>query len=184
MMSRILPAAALVLALGLFLGYVNPTYTGAISDLRIEIGNLDRALTAAANYRFRENELAEARNRIRAEDLARLTAFLPDGVDNVQLILDLDALAARSGIRLSGFDIGERNLPASGSGYTVVLGTEGPTESLKLSVTAVGSYEGFNSFLAAAERSLRPLDLVELTIKDSPTGAYSFDMAFRIYWLR
>ena len=184
MIARILPAAALVLTLGLFLGYINPTYTGSIAELRLEMGSLDRALTAAADYRFRENELAEARNRIPAEELTRLTAFLPDGVDNVQLILDLDALAARSGIRLSGFDIEERAVPAAGSESTITLGTEGSTESLDLSVTAVGSYEGFISFLSAVERSLRPLDLIELTIKDSPTGTYSFDMAFRMYWLR
>jgi len=184
MMTHILPAAALILALGLFLGYINPAYTGAVSDLRLEIGNLDHALASAAEYRFRENELAEARNRISAEDLARLSAFLPDGVDNVQLILDIDALAARSGMRLSDFNIAERASPSADSRDTIVLGTEGPTESLTLSVSAVGSYANFVSFLSAVERSLRPLDLVELTIKDSPTGVYSFGMAFRMYWLR
>ena len=52
-------------------------------------------------------------NAFKTEDLDRLRKLLPDHVDNVRLILDLDNLAARHGMALQNVVISE---PASESG--------------------------------------------------------------------
>lgn len=185
MTSRILPIVILIVALGLFFGYVHPTYTGSIATLRSEIAGFDAALAAAQEYGKKEAELVAQRNALPPEDLARLEAFLPNGVDNVQLILDLNSLAARSGIELSDFDIAEpQDKSDSESDRFGTPTSDTLVDSLDLSVSAVGSYESFKTFLQGAEQSLRPLDLVELKIDDSTTGVYSYDITFRIYWLK
>lgn len=182
-MSRILPTVLILIAIGLFFGYVNPTYSGKIAELRAEIQSYDDALSAAEAFRDKEGQLMAERGSLPAEGLERVETFLPDGVDNVQLILDLNALASRSGITLSNFDIERREEPTNQNG-SLPLQSEGPIDSLDLSVSATGTYASFKAFLEGAEWSLRPLDLVELQIQDSQSGVYLYTMTFRIYWLR
>jgi len=182
MTSRILPVLLILIAIGLFFGYVNPTYTGAVAALRTEIQGYDAALAAADKFAEKERALLAERNSIPAEGLARIESFLPDGVDNVQLILDLNSLASRSGLTLSNFDVGT---PAETSGGDrLSLASESPVESLDISVSATGSYAALKTFLLGAEWSLRPLDLTDISISESKTGVYTYDLTFRIYWLR
>lgn len=181
MIGRVLPVVILLVAIGLFLGYVHPTYTGAVAAQRAQIQSYDNALAAAETFRAEESKLIAAQEAISPDDRARIEAFLPDGVDNVQLIVDLNALASRSGMRLNDFDISE---PEEDEPGRIALETGGAVEHLDISVTAVGTYAAFRDFLEGVEYSLRPMDLVDLSISDSETGVYTYGMTFRIYWLR
>ncbi len=186
MTSRLLPVVGILIAIGLFLGYIHPTYTGAVAAQRAQVKSYDTALNAAKEFADKESELMSERSAISEDDLARLQILLPDGVDNVQLILDLDALATRSGVKLSNFDVTvpDENEDASTlTGNKIPLTNDRPAESLTLSVSATGSYAAFRAFLEGAEHSLRLLDLVGLEVHDSATGVYTYDMVFRIYWL-
>ncbi|MFZ1987809.1 MAG: hypothetical protein WAV21_02125 [Minisyncoccia bacterium] len=185
-MSRfIIPFAALLIAVGLFFGYVRPTWTLDIAAKKVEIASYDSALDAAARFAEKQAELEQKRNAIPQESLQRLDAFLPDSVDNIQLILDLNALAARSGIELSDFDTGainnaedQQNTEEDPDARNQPL-----VDSLQLSLKAEGTYAAFRSFIAGIEQSLRPLDLVAVSVSDSDTGVYGYDIKLNFYWL-
>ena len=179
-MNRILPVVLIVAALALVFGYVRPTYDGSITAKQEKSKSYDAALAAAQSFSQKEAALVAAKNALPADALARLEAYLPDGVNNVALILDLNALAARSGLALSNFDV-----VSSGAASTPsALANVSPVDSVDLSLTATGSYGALQSFLRGAEQSLRLLDLTSLSLADSPTGVYTYQMVFRIYWLR
>jgi hypothetical protein len=201
MMSRILPLLSIVIAIGLFFGYINPTRTGSIASTKAQIDSYESALDAAERFKQKESELIVARANIPSDGLARLESFLPDGVDNVQVILDLNALAARSGIRLSDFEA-TQNTTEGGVGNTAgtpiatgaaapglggsdisLTGSE-PVESLDITLSATGSYASFRAFLEGIEQSLRLLDVINVTVTDSETGVYTYEMTIRLYWLR
>lgn len=197
--ARLIPILFVVGAIGLFFGYMQPTYNGAITELQGEIQELDMALLAAQRFSAKQLQLSQQREQVAPEELARLEAFLPDSVDNVQLIVDLNSLAARSGVTLSDFDIAnsegdnegaqvggipEGGPVVDGAPTTLALSTGEPVDSLELSVAATGSYAAFRTFLEGVEKSLRPLDIIELTVDDSTTGVYTYDITFRLYWLR
>ena len=105
MNSRVLPALALILSVGIFFAYVKPTWSGPLKETKVAIANYEQALDAADEYKKRKNELASARNAIDQDNLNRLSVLLPDSVDNVSLILDINALAARSGLSLANIDV-------------------------------------------------------------------------------
>lgn len=193
--SRITPIFSILVALAVTIVYTRPLWNGPISDLSDRIDSYDAALVAADRYAQKEAELTQARAAIPPESLARLEAFLPDGVDNVQLILDLDALAARSGVTLSDFDIkGEEGTEGAEGGATPapsplpsasgVLSDSSPIDSVELTMSATGSYTSFRRFLTGIEQSLRPMDVVSLSVDQSDTGVYTYDLTVRIYWLR
>jgi len=186
MNDRILPFVALLLSVGIFFGYVNPTWRGSIAATKQTIALDDQALEAARQYAAQEDALAAARDAIDPADLARLTTFLPDSVDNVGLILDLNALAARSGLPLSSINVNssvasdanasaQQGLPAAGAN---------PTGSVDLSLSTLGSYTALQSFLVGIERSARLLDVRDIVVRGSDTGVYNYQMMLRLYWLR
>lgn len=206
--SRIIPLLLVVGAVGLFIGYTQPAFSGSVASLKEEIRGFDTALLAAEQFRQKQAQLTQQRAALSQEQLARLEAFLPDSVDNVQLIVDLNSLAARSGVQLSQFDIAESSggtdsassattaqapqavmpgagaAPLTSANTALALRSSEPTDSLELSVSATGSYASFRTFLAGVEQSLRPLDVIELSVQDSDTGVYTYDITFRLYWLR
>ncbi len=187
MNSRILPILALIVAIGIFFVYVNPTWSGSIAATKVAIIADDQALVAASQYTAQQNQLASARNTINPADLARLARFLPDSVDNVGLILDLNALAARSGLSISNIDVASGggqsgSVQQKGNVGTGTVGT-GPTSSVDLSLSAVGTYTALRTFLQDVERSERLLDVQDLVVKGSGTGVYTYQMTLRLYWL-
>ncbi len=191
-MARLIPFIAIIIAIAAFFLYIRPTFTGPIHETREQIKNYDNALAAADRFQMKEAQLAQAKSQIPVESLARLSEFLPDGVDNVQLILDMDALAARSGVTLSEFDVkntdGTSGTGGTGSTSTAQAGlsliSSSPVDSLNLTFKATGTYSAFRTFLGGIENSLRPLDVVSLDVDDSATGVYTYTVAVRIYWLR
>ena len=185
MNSRILPVFALLAAIGIFFGYVKPAWTTDVTATKAAIEDDDQALAMASQYAAQQNQLASARNAIDPDDLARLSSFLPDSVDNVGLILNLNALAARSGLSLSNVDV--VTAAANGSGaHAAGASTSGasPVHSVDLSLSAIGSYEAFQTFLSGVEKSQRLLDIRDIVVKGSDTGVYNYQMTLRLYWLQ
>ena len=190
MSSRLFPFLSLLLAAGIFLAYVNPTWSGPIVATKTAINNDNQALAAAAQYKTRESQLAAARDAIDPNNLARLEAFLPDSVDNVGIILDVNALAARSGLLLSNVDVaagpgssptGAPSMSTSGVPTVDAADTVG---SVDLSLSAVGTYAALQAFLKGIEDSQRLLDVRDFTVTGSETGVYNYQMTIRLYWLQ
>jgi len=178
MTSRVLPFLALLIAAGIIFGYIQPAYSGSITANNAAIKADNQALAAAADYKLKENELASKKNSIDPADLIRVTTLIPDSVNNVQLVLDLNALAARSNITLSNIDV------KGGASATDDPSAQGPVGSVDLTLSAAGTYPAFRTFLAGIERSARLLDIQQLAIGGSDNGVYSYQMSIRLYWLR
>jgi len=181
MITRLVPVFIIIIAIAMFLGYVNPTYKDKIVPLQAQIKQYNSTLAAAEDFNKKEAQLATERNAIPSDAIVRVQTYLPDGVDNVQLILDLNALAAKSGIQLSNFDI--KDSSATASGQSAPDSSNQTVDSLNLTVKAIGTYSAFRTFLSGVEMSLRPMDLVQMDVTDSSTGVYTYDLTFRIYWL-
>ncbi len=179
-----MPFVLFVIAILVFFIYINPTWTGSIAATKAAITNDDQALAAANAYAAQESQLASARNSINSESLARLSTMLPDSVDNVGLIVDLNALAARSGLSISNIDVVARQAVSSSSGGALPAAGARSINSVDLALSALGSYQSFQAFLAGVEKSARLLDVRDIMIKGSETGVYSYQMTLRLYWLQ
>lgn len=187
-MNRLVSIILILGAVGAFFGYVNPTYSGAIKAFQDEIKSLDIALETAAKFKQEQARLVQERELINKTDLDRVKKLLPDNVDNVQLILDVDGIASESGVRISDIGVddsqksGNENGDAAGQG--VLIQDERAYESLLLSFTATATYSQFKNFLRDIEDSLRTLDVVEISFGKSETGIYKFDVLVQVYWLK
>ena len=187
MNGRILPLLALIIAIGIFFAYVSPTWSGQIASTKAAIAADDAALDSARNYVAQQNQLAAEKDAIDTGKLDLLVTFLPDSVDNVGLILDLNALAARSQLSLANIDVitGTPNSSRSSVSPSGALPASGvsPVGSVDLSLSAIGTFIALQDFLVGVERSARLLDVRDLVVKGSDTNVYNYQMTLRLYWL-
>ncbi len=171
-MTRLIPLLAIAIAVAVLFMYVKPTYSGSVATTKAAILSDDQALAAAEAYAEKENQLLSARDAIAPENLTRLEQFLPSSVNNVQMILDLNALAARSGVVIK--DVGVATPPEVSTGQ---IG------EIDLTLSATATYAQFRTFLESVERSARVLDVGALAVTGSETGVYTYTLTLRLYWL-
>lgn len=174
-----LPVFLLIAAIGLFFGYIDPTY-GKVEILRIEEQKFDEALNKSKELQKIRDVLLSQYNSFSTNDLSRLEKLLPDNVDNVRLTLDIDGIASKYGMRI-------RNVVTSKSSGNKAgaIGPSGkPYETVTLSFTVVASYENIISFLKDIEKSLRIVDVTELSLRDSTGNLYEYKIRVETYWLR
>lgn len=180
MSPPILPILAMFVSVVIFFGYTKPLYDVSVREHEMEIDAAKKALAAAAGYVERANELAVAEAAMDQEALGRLKIMLPDSVNNVRTILDLDALAVRSGIALSSVDVSE----TSAEKVSEDDDSAGPLASVELSISGRGTYAALQKFLEGIEKSQRLLDVTHISVASSETGVYTYTLTARLYWLR
>lgn len=179
-MRALLPILFVVIAGGIFFGFIDPTYQ-RVRELRAEESEFDDALSRSRELQAVRDQLLSRYNTFSQSDLSRLGRFLPDNVDNVRLILDFDALASRYGMCVRDVAL-ETNESRAGRGQVGVAG--GRFDSLILSFTVTGSYDTFRAFLADVEASLRLVDVVSVSFSATPSGVYDYSVALKTYWLK
>jgi Tfp pilus assembly protein PilO len=171
----------LMLSVGVFFAYINPLWKGEIAEAKNGIEENERALKSADEYVKRQNALAEQKSSIDPVALTRLETFLPNSVDNVGLILDLNALAEEAGLALESMDVAPQ--------ATIVTTGEDaeplePVGEIDMNIAAKGTYDALQMFLAGIESSARLLDERQLTVTGSDDGVYDYQISIRLYWLR
>ncbi len=185
-MKLVFPLILIVCAIGLFTLYTNAAYQGpgGITTLQAKVAEFDGALDKAQELRRRRDELISKRNTFAAEDLQKLERILPDNVDNIRFVIDINGIAARRNLSLRNVSLGTIS-DARTSRATIAVGASGdPVGSAEISFSVLASYDEFLAFLQDLEHSLRIVDVEKISFKPGPSGdRYDFSLTIRTYWL-
>jgi len=181
-MRLILPTILVVAAIGLFAMYTNPTYQGLKGNMQ-KAAAYDDALDKSQELKALRDKLQSARNAMSPENEQKLVRLLPDQVDNIRLIIDINNIAARRGLSLAGVALGEVSHTSSQASALAVGPSGEEVGSVSLGFSVVASYEEFLAFLQDVEHSLRILDIEKLSFNTGQGGKYSFEFTIRTYWL-
>ena len=193
-MFRFIFAILLVGAAGaIFFYYTKPSYD-ATKRIQTDILAYNQALDKANELQKLRQALLSRYNTFNQSDIERLSKLLPDHVDNVRLLLDLDSFAGSQGFALQNVSIS--SAPGGSNASQTAAGTIGATsethESLTFGFATQGTYPAFVKFIEALERSLRIVDIVSLSLEpvEAPPGVvlpepyYSFNVVLKTYWLK
>lgn len=176
-----MPLILLIAAIGLFAVYTNPSYQQSKATAA-EVAQYNDALTKSQELKAVRDQLISKRNTFSADDVAKLQKILPDNVDNIRLIIDINNIAARHGLSLKDVQLGtvsdSRDTPnplASGSSGDAV-------GSVTIGFSMNATYDDMLAFLQDLEHSLRIIDVQSLSFT---VGGGKSDYAFsiRTYWL-
>lgn len=180
-MTRIiLPIILLAAALGLFIMYTNPNFQG-IKALAAEQAAYDQALDKAQELRGVRDQLLARRTSFSEEDVEKLSHTLPDNLDSIRLIIDINNIASRYNVSVTNVQLG--NTQSGGAGSSLATGPSGSalgTVEIGFSINA--SYDNFLAFQEALEHSLRILDVTRITFSTGgDLNTYSYTI--KTYWL-
>ncbi len=191
----------------LMFGYVVPTFDTAES-IKSNTTQYDKALNKAKEIQELKRSLLSRYNLFAGSNLGKLEKLLPDHVDNVRLVLDIDGMASARGIRISSVKV-QKDADAetdvqigSAVGFNSAVTAAQPYQTLVLEFVALATYEEFKFFLQDLEHSLRLVDLVNLDVspaqraKTTTIGGaipedeidlpeiYKFNVGIKTYWLK
>lgn len=161
------------------MGYINPTWTGSIAAMRTAIAADDQALASAQQFNNKKDELAKQRNAIDPASLTALETLIPDSINNVGVILDLNALAAHTGVSITAADVTATSAQSNDPNML-----QNPIGTVELTLTASGTYQALQAFLSGVEHSARLLDVEDIAVSGSDTGVYTYQIHLSLYWLR
>ena len=190
MFKLLTPIILFAATLGLFFGFLSPQYQALLAKSS-DLAQKNSALTNSRMIGDVREALRQKYNAISPDDAAKLKKMLPDAVDNVRLILDLDSMAATHGMGIRNVKVGN----STGSASSDASGTAAPASgsqdgnawgSMQLSFSVSGTYPNFIAFLRDIETSLRIVDVTALGVSTASgkDGFYDYDITLRTYWLR
>jgi len=177
-MRNITSIILILASLGLFFGYVDPTYS-EVKELRIEQADYDRALSNSKELQAERDKLLTKFNNMSASDLDKLTKLLPDNIDNVRLIIDIDNIASTYGMRVRNFKT------ETGETSEVVGLNQTPYGTLTLTFSTTATYSTFLAFMNDLEKSLRLIDVASVQFAASDVNQlYDYSVSIKTYWLK
>jgi len=167
------------LAIGYFFVYspskTLPSLIGQQQDYR-------HFLATIGDIETKKGELLTKYNNIPQEYRQTINTVLPDSLDFVRLVSQIDSVAAGYGISID-------NITSRETSNSVGETVEGAQPERVYNSAIVGfsfitSYENFSLFINHLEKSLRILDIKSLTIKEGEEGTFVFGVEFETYWLK
>ncbi len=175
-----------------FLFFVKPKYV-ELKALEKKKQQLEEVSVNARRLQELRDSLLEKQKSFSKVDLNRLERLLPDSVDNVKLIIELQNIASRYGLSIqsANSEKDDNNSKLSSKkkfskkvDFDVTSKDYG---TLTLNFTIKGGYQSFLSFLKDIEDNIRITDVKKLEISignSEEADDYQFDIALDTYWLK
>lgn len=182
-MSLVIITGALVL----FFGWTLPRYQ-SFSDLRAQASTLEEVLENSRRIQEVTSDLNERVNAISPQDLQRLERVVPNSINNVQLIIELQNIAERNRLALLNIDSSNENDNLTGN---LDLAEQDDYQTELLQFELVGTYENFVNFIEDVESNIRITDVKDISFslasvdEEATTQdqlVYNFQVQVATYW--
>ena len=200
-MKNLTPIILILFAIGIFFFLIDPNYK-EIQTLQAEVAENNKTLDIARKLSARRDELRTRFNQISQDEKAELEKLLPDTVDNVRLIIDINNIAEQFGIVIRDISINsDQEEPGTQTTTVRSQGSsfEGIIEEnsiqyvdtskigvISFSFSVSAKYEVFLEFLKQLEESLRIVDIrnIEINRNSSDGVFYDYKVTLDTYWLK
>lgn len=194
MLRFIVPIILIGVSIATFFTFTNPLFKD-INLLRAEVAAYDQALNNSKTLENERDKLTQKYNSIGGENLNKLQKFLPESVDNIRLILEIEKLAIPYGMALKDVKYDAIQKESSKNSPGIISGGIATAETRKdygiwnLEFSTEGSYNNFIHFIKDIENNLRIVDIASLSFTSSSgsnfsSDVYKFNLKIKTYWLK
>jgi len=198
-MRFIIPILLIGLSGAGFFILISPKYQEVVA-LKAQVSAYDKALTNSKTLEDERDKVIKKSNDITATNKEKIEKMLPDSIDNIRLILEIQELASVYGMSLKDVRYEDEKKAEEGAAEVVQVGIidESSNEDYgvwDLEFTTEGSYSNFINFTKDIEKNLRLVDISSvkfssLTATNSkgvsiaPTDNYNYTFKIKTYWLK
>lgn len=163
----------------IFFGYIKPGIA-AVGVISKELKVYQDTLKQADELEQQIKKLRSNIDALNPEDMEKLAKLIPGKVDTINLIIDINNIAANFGLAISNISLGANKEDGSNTSAR----NDTLYESVDFSFKVNATYPNFISFIEALERSLRLVDITSITFSPAETGTYNFSVNLRTYWIK
>ncbi len=197
-MIRFITAFILIgISVACFFVFIDPLY-GNISALKAQVLSYDQALNNSKILENERDKLTTKYNSINPEDLTKLQRFLPENIDNIRLILEIEKIASPYGMVLRDVKYNSAEKETTATATAIQGGTTTPSKKdygiWDLAFSTSGSYNNFLNFTRDLENNLRLVDISSIQFLSNPdtrgnsfpstSEIYKYDFRIKTYWLK
>lgn len=183
-MKKYLPLILIVISVAIFFLFIDPQYE-EVQKLNKQKRDNDNMLELSKELQRRREALQTKYNAISPEERRQLEKLLPDTVDNVRLVLDINNVARNNGVTIQNIDV-SKDADISQKNTNVSTSVDRTTDigTIRLGFTVNSSYETFISFMKDLEETLRVVDVRSLNIRQGQGNLLTYQVVIETYWLR
>ncbi len=165
-------------------GYLLNNSDKGITGLKAQELGLNEALGNARTLKTKINELSKIEQAIPQLDRDRLDKFIPDSIENINLIIDINTIAVKNGMIIK-----DVQFKSTGNEKAVSDAAAKATNSVKIAETAIsfsvtGGYKSFAEFLKGLSDSIRVTDVSSLSFKVDDKGLNQYNFEVKTYWVK
>lgn len=199
MMRFIMPIVLIGIATSVLFIFADPLYKD-ISTLKIQAASYNDALNNAKALENERDKLTSKYNSINPDNLMKLVKLLPENVDNIRLILEIEQIASPYGMVLKDVKYNTTDTDATtaatdaiqGGGVAKPIPKDYGIFDLEFSIS--GSYNNFINFTKDLESNLRIVDIssiafssntsADINAQTTSPGIYKYNFKIKTYWLK
>lgn len=176
MNNNIFGILIIILAALLYPFFIKPL-VAEVEIERVAVSKLEETITIAEDFAKDKARLLARVEEFTDEELTKLDTILPEEIDTIRLILDIEQVALKYNLNLtreiSVEDITERTRTEGDS--TV------PFNKLGISVNLDGSYSALLAFLTEISLSEQLLDVKSMTLSQDPDKDFVYKVTLQAY---
>lgn len=196
-MFRILTSLILLgISIAGFFMFISPTYE-EVKVLKEKIASYNSALDNAKALENERDKLTAKENAISDENKEKLKKLLPDNVDNIRLILEIEKIAQPYGMSIRNIQYDSAETTPKKPGSAMPGGAEGDSARQEYGIwnlrfSTQSTYNNFLNFVKDLESNLRIVDISSIKFIANEGGgmnpnlaeAYKYDFSIKTYWLK
>ena len=152
-----------------FFFFTSPIYK-EISSSREQIASYSEALDNSKALEAERDKLTQKYNSFDTENLSRLEKLLPDNVNNIRLILEIEKIALPYGMVLKNVkydSVSDDNTMQATTNTQTLTGSNKNYGAWDLEFSTQGTYNNFLNFLKDLENNLRIIDISSIQFSSS-----------------
>lgn len=186
-MNIIIPIFLIALSIFGFFGFgifpyaIDPVYQ-EIKKLKVERDDFEKIHHNITEIEMARLNLMKQYREIGREDLKRIKSFLPNQINNIKLIVDINTIAERNDIRnIRDIELLKEDEEVDGAEILII--DEKKYNSILLSFSFTTRYENFKNFKRELHKSLRLIDIksVSITRAKEEQDVLNFNVIIRTY---
>jgi Tfp pilus assembly protein PilO len=190
MNTLLTPVVLLVLSVALFFTFTDKQYE-KVKQLKVENQEYEVAIENSKELLRRRDQLLAQYNSFSQQDLRKLERLVPDSIDNVRLIIDINGVTSKYGVEIKNLKLNTVKAEAADTapiigpdGQPVNQGDNKPYHSATITFSINSSYDTFVKILKDLEESLRILDISSVKFTSTEAEPYQYDVTVKTYWMK
>lgn len=178
MFRTLTPLFTLLLSIGLYFYFIGPQYE-EIKGIQAETAKYAEAIAQVKDVNTRlQAHLNKKNNEFDARTLERLDILVPDKVDEVKLLIDLEEMTKKNGMVFGDISLESSEQSASSDSATAAASTVSIERDFSHKIVTfgvVGTYDEFRALLNDIERSLVMMEITDIgfTVSEGDLQQYS-----------